>query len=190
MGTRWRNEYRRCERCNAEYRPQREAQSYCNRDCRRQAAYGRERFKNGTKGRRKRRLEASDKDLGTLVAGSFRNGDFSSIETAGYKPANWIEKLNQRHANEIDRAYRTREKRKWPVDLMGGARHSVRPPTLTVDPKLRQTILDTERVLKDVKPEIAAPKDGDLALDCYDDGYPKLPTCLDQRSLRELARAA
>src|SRR5262249_11185538 len=40
-------------------------------------------------------------------------------------------------------AYWTREKRKWPVDLMGGGRHSARWPTLTVDPKLRQTILDT-----------------------------------------------
>src|SRR5262249_42976081 len=54
----------RCDNCRAEYRPQREAQSYCNRNCRRSAAYGRERFKNGTKGRRKRRLEASDKVLG------------------------------------------------------------------------------------------------------------------------------
>jgi hypothetical protein len=48
-----------------------------------------------------------------------------------------------------NRAYWTREKRKWPVDLMGGARHSVRRPTLTVDPKLRQTILDIEQLLKD-----------------------------------------
>ena len=39
---------------------QREAQSYCSPDCRRAAAYGRERFKAGTKGRRKRRLEASE----------------------------------------------------------------------------------------------------------------------------------
>src|SRR6516164_8113410 len=109
----------RCERCNAEYRPQREAQSYCNRDCRRQAAYGRERFKNGTKGRRRRRLEASDKLQATLVAGSFRKRDFSSIETGGYDQTNWIEKLNQRHAKEIDRVYWTREKRKWPVDLIG-----------------------------------------------------------------------
>src|SRR5215471_13427504 len=147
--TNWRNEYRRCDNCRGEYRPQREAQSYCSRDCRRVAAYGRERFKNGTKGRRKRRLEASDKVLATLVAGSFRNGDFSSIETAGGKPTNWIEKLNQRHANEIDGAYGTREKRKWPVDLMGGARHSARRPALTVDPKLRQTIFDTEQLLKD-----------------------------------------
>ena len=140
----WRNEYRRCDNCRSEYRAQREAQSYCSRDCRRAPAYGRERFKNGTKGRRKRRLEASDKSPATLVAGSFRKGDFSSIETGCYGPTNWIEKLNQRDPNEIDRAYRTREKRKWPVDLMGGARHSDRRPTLTVDPKLRQTILDTE----------------------------------------------
>jgi len=61
-------------------RPQREAQSYCSRDCRRAAAYGRERFKNGTKARRKRRLEASDKLPATLVAGSFRNGDFPQLK--------------------------------------------------------------------------------------------------------------
>ena len=107
----WRNEYRKCDNCRSEYRPQREAQSYCSRDCRRAAAYGRERFKNGTKGRRKRRLEASDKLPATLVAGSFRNGDFSSIETGCYNPTNWIEKLNQAVASEIDRAYWTLEKR-------------------------------------------------------------------------------
>jgi hypothetical protein len=105
-----------------------------------------ERFKNGTKGRRKRRLEASDKLQATLVAGSLRNAIFSSIETGRYKPT------IQHHANEIDRAYWTREKREWPIDLMGGARHSARQPTLTVDPKLRQTILDTEQLLKDDEP--------------------------------------
>jgi hypothetical protein len=57
----WRSEYRRCDNCRSEYRPKREAQSYCNCDCRRAAAYGRERFKAGTVGRRKRRSEASDK---------------------------------------------------------------------------------------------------------------------------------
>jgi len=31
----WRNEYRRCDNCRREYRPQREAQSYCNPNCRR-----------------------------------------------------------------------------------------------------------------------------------------------------------
>jgi hypothetical protein len=58
----WRNEYRRCDNCRGEYRPNREAQSYCSRDCRRAAAYGRERFKAGIAGRRRRRLEASDKE--------------------------------------------------------------------------------------------------------------------------------
>ena len=143
--------------------------AYCNRDCRRQAAYGRERFKNCTKGRRKRRLEASDKLPGTLVAGSFRNGDFSSVKIGCYKPTNWIEKLNQRHANEIDRAYWNREKRYWPADLMGGARHSDERPTLTVDPKLRQTILDTERLLKDDEPTRYALLGDEIKLD--DDGY-------------------
>jgi hypothetical protein len=147
----WRNEYRRCDNCRGEYRPHREAQSYCSPDCRRAAAYGRERFKNGTKGRRRRRLEASDKLPATLVAGSFRNGDFSLIETGCYKPTNWIEKLNQRDADEIDLRYWAREKREWPVDLMGGARHSARRSTLTVDPKLRLTILDTEQLLKAVQ---------------------------------------
>ena len=82
----WRNEYRRCDNCRREYRPQRETQSYCNRDCRRAAAYGRERFKAGTAGRRRRRLEASDKLPGSLVAGSFRNGVFSSTEPIPCKP--------------------------------------------------------------------------------------------------------
>ena len=125
----WRNEYRKCENCRREYRPQRQAQSYCSRDCRRAAAYGRERFNKGTKGRRKRRLEASDKLPATLVAGSFRNGVFSSIETGCYKPTNWIEKLNQHDANEIDWAYWTREKRK------GDELCSLAPPEVSALPE-------------------------------------------------------
>ena len=58
MTKKW--QHRKCQRCKIEYCPARDAQSYCSRECRRQAAYGRERFKAGTKGRRKRRLEASD----------------------------------------------------------------------------------------------------------------------------------
>src|SRR5262249_52959317 len=56
----WRNEYRRCDNCRGEYRPQREAQSYCSRDCRRSAAYGRERFKAATARRRRRRLDPQE----------------------------------------------------------------------------------------------------------------------------------
>jgi hypothetical protein len=117
----------------------------------------------------------------TPVAGSFRNGVF-------YKPTNWIEKLNQHDANENDRAYWTREKRKWPIDLMGGARHSARRPTLTVDPKLRQT--DTEQLLKDDEPTSHALVGDEIQLEYYKDGYPKLPECLDLRPEPLLAEAA
>jgi|SRR6516162_2472761 len=185
MRTKWRNEYRRCERCNAEYRPQRKAQSYCNPDCRRAAAYGRERFKNGTEARRRRHLEASDK-----APRSFRKEAFSSIKTWCCKPTNWIEKLNQSHANEIDCAYWTREKRNWPVDLMGRARHSAQRPTLTVHPKLCQTILDTERLLKDDEPIRCAGAGSEIQLAYYEDGCPKLPECLDRRPESLLAEAA
>jgi hypothetical protein len=56
----------------------------------------------------------------------------------------WIRGLDQTVANEIDRAYWTKEKRKWPVDLMGGQRHRAKKPRMTVES--RQAILDTERV--------------------------------------------
>ena len=184
----WRSEYRRCDNCRSEYRPKREAQSYCSRDCRRAAAYGRERFKAGTVGRRKRRLEASDNVPGRVVAGSVRKGDFSSIETGCYGPTNWIEELNQAAAHEIDQAYWNREKRKWPVDVMGGARHNTLRLTLTVDPKLRQTIIETERLLKDDEP--SSHSNHQPVIECYDDGFPKLLDCLDRRPKPLLAQAA
>jgi hypothetical protein len=92
----WRDKDRRCERCKADYHPQRQSQSYCSRVCRRAAAYGRERFVAGTKGRRRRRLEASDKWLveasetlpGRVVAGSFRKRTFSSIKPVACKRGN------------------------------------------------------------------------------------------------------
>jgi hypothetical protein len=88
--------YRKCEVCKHEYRPQRKAQSYCSPRCRRSAAYGRERFRNETRGRRKRCLrprEASDSRTvlsgihppetlsGGVVPGSFRKHDFSPMNT-------------------------------------------------------------------------------------------------------------
>ena len=82
----WRDQYRRCDACKREYRPQRQAQSYCSPRCKRAAAYGRERFAAGTVGARRRRLEASDKALGIPIAGTVRNRVFSSIETIACKP--------------------------------------------------------------------------------------------------------
>jgi hypothetical protein len=50
----------------------------------------------------------------------------------------WIKELNQLAANEVERAVIQRERRKWPVDLMGGNQRGA------VDPELRQAILDAE----------------------------------------------
>ena len=184
----WRNEYRRCDNCRSEYRPQREAQSYCSRRCKRAAAYGRERFKAGTKGRRRKRLEASDKLSGRVVAGSVRNGVFSSIDPRSCRPPNWIAKLNQAAADEIDRAYWTAEKRKWPLNLIGGARHSTRRSKSTLDPKLRQSIIETERLLIEEDP--TGHLADDMQLEYYVDGYPKLPTWLNRRQVVDFAQAA
>src|SRR5262245_8580946 len=89
----WRDEYRKCERCKAEYHPQRQSQSYCSPACRRAAAYGRERFAAGTTGRRRRHLEASERRPieasemlpGTPIARSFRKRAFSSIKPISCK---------------------------------------------------------------------------------------------------------
>ena len=58
----------------------------------------------------------------------------------------WIKELNQQAANEIDRACLAKEKRKWPLNLMGGRQ---RKPCMTLNPEtvdrgLGQVILDTE----------------------------------------------
>jgi hypothetical protein len=150
MTKKW--QHRKCQRCKIEYRPAREAQSYCSRECRRQAAYGRERFRAGIKGRRRRRLEASDKLAGMVVAGSVRSGAFSSIETGGCSSTDWIARLNQAAADEIDQAYWIREKRNWPIDLMGGQRNRLKSPKPAVDLKVCRTVLNTERLLKDEAP--------------------------------------
>jgi len=92
MPKKW--QHRKCERCNTEYRPTREAQSYCSPKCRREAAYGRERFQSGTRGPRRRlltpRLEASERRPpepsetlpSRVVAGSFRRQGFYPTKTA------------------------------------------------------------------------------------------------------------
>jgi hypothetical protein len=105
------------------------------------------------------------------MAGSFRKGDFSSIETGSYRPTDWIEELNQAAAHEIDQAYWTREERTWPLGLIGGQRHAKKQPLMTIERGLRQAILNTERVLKDEE-STAQPVNGDdFQLQYYSDGY-------------------
>jgi hypothetical protein len=100
------------------------------------------------------------------------------------EPEDW--NLNQTAANEIDRAEIARQRRTWPVDLMGGHRQSDKRPALTVE--LPHAILDSERVLKNDEP-IRHPDD-EPVLEYYDDGFPKLPDCLDRRPKPLLEKAA
>ena len=61
---------------------------------------------------------------------------------------------------------------------------------LPVGPKLRQSILDTEQLIRNDELTRQAIASDQVQLKYYEDGYPKLPTFLDRRPLRELARAA
>jgi len=102
----------------------------------------------------------------------------------------WIEKLNHAATYETDWTYRTGEKRNWPLELMGGARHTARRPAFTVEAKLRRTIIETEWLLKDEQPSSHLFLGEDIQLEYYEDGCPMLPTCLARRPPLELAQAA
>jgi len=78
----WRNEYRSCDNCRSEYRPQREAQSYCSPRCKRDAAYTRRLLLVGRPRRvRKRRLA-------TPVPGSVKKGPFSPTKSLSSRAPN------------------------------------------------------------------------------------------------------
>jgi hypothetical protein len=76
------------------------------------------------------------------------------------------------------------------VDLIGGQRHQSKSPKLTIDPNLGQAILETERLLKNDKLTSHALPGEDIKLEYHEDGYPKLPVCLDRRPLLAVAYAA
>jgi len=78
----WRDQYRKCDACKSEYRPQREAQSYCSSRCKRDAAYTRRLLLAGrTRRVRKRRLA-------TPIPGSVKKGPFSSTKSASSRAPN------------------------------------------------------------------------------------------------------
>jgi hypothetical protein len=67
-------------------------------------------------------------------------------------PRDWIKELNQTAANEVERAVVERQRRQWPLNLMG--MNNKQSPRWKVDPKSLdreaiQAVLDTERVLID-----------------------------------------
>jgi hypothetical protein len=94
----------------------------------------------------------------------------------------WIRQLNLRAAAEINRTALASEKRKTPVDLIGGKRQG------HIDPKIRATVLEAEiGFLTSARPETI--KGDDYPLKKYDsDGYPELHVGLDRRRpLRQCA---
>jgi hypothetical protein len=131
-----RDDYRECEVCKTEFRVQRDAQAYCSPRCRREAAYGRERFQSETKGPRKRYLrpgEASDASLleaATVpeippargVAGSFLKQHFSFLKSTTCRAV-------------------------FPIDILGGRGRG----RGLLDPEIRERILWCE---------VAAPSTG------------------------------
>jgi hypothetical protein len=73
---------------------------------------------------------------------------------------------------------------------MGGARHRARRSELTIEPNLRQSIIETERLLEDGKPASYLLLGDDVQLEYYKDGYPKLLSGLDRRQVVDFAQAA
>jgi hypothetical protein len=71
-----------------------------------------------------------------------------------------------------------------------GGRHSAWRPTPTIDQKLRQTILDTEHLIRNDELTRQALASNQVQLEYCDDGYPKPPNCLDRRPLPYFAQAA
>jgi hypothetical protein len=84
--------------------------------------------------------------------------------------------MTVKKASEVDRTAIQRERCKWPVDVMGSNRRG------KIDLRgLRQAILEIERILL---PEGETPTlqgDEGCTLEYAEDGYPKLPACLDRR---------
>jgi hypothetical protein len=104
------------------------------------------------------------------------------LELPHLRPIRRKSPLNLRVAAEINRTALASDKRKTPVDLIGGERQG------HVDPKIRATVLDAEIGFPmDAQPETI--KGDDYLLEYDSDGYPALPACLDRRKprLREAA---
>ena len=92
--------------------------------------------------------------------------------------------MTVKKAFEVEQTALQRERRKWPVDIMGGNRRG------KIEPRwLRQEILEIERILLPESETPTLQADDGCPLEYYEDGYPKLPAGLNRRPIK-LARAA
>ena len=91
-------------------------------------------------------------------------------------------RLNIAKSHRIDRLAVTKERKAWPVDVMGGHRMG------KIDRHIRYGIFAIEHLLVDARLK-ALPLQGDDHALTYD-GYPELPNRLDRRNKLSLAEAA
>jgi hypothetical protein len=99
-------------------------------------------------------------------------------ERGKVKPRDFIAELNQIAANEVGGAVLAQERKRWPVNIMGGGA----APRGAVDSAMRKAMLSTE-VFSDGKFSAGAiPPQGDCyPLEYYEEGESELPACLDRR---------
>ena len=104
--------------------------------------------------------------------------------------SDWIGELNLRTAAEIDRAWLAKERRKAPIDLMGGGRRWPNP--VPADQATTRNIIELEtcKPLKEGDTQQETPKGDDYRLEYDENGYPELPVCLDRRKPKALRQAA
>ena len=97
-----------------------------------------------------------------------------------------LRELNQIAANEVDGAALAEERKRWPVDILGGQRRGV------IDAETRAVVQDEIGFVVDETPQkgIGSNPDGsspgalqgnDYPLTYDADGYVELPACLDTR---------
>jgi hypothetical protein len=89
-------------------------------------------------------------------------------------PRDWIADLNRIAATEVDRVALAKERKQWPLDLVGARACSV--PRIGITGDLRNAIIEAELFLID---HLDEPLSGDsIRIEFSDDRYPKLPECI------------
>jgi hypothetical protein len=93
-------------------------------------------------------------------------------------------RVNLAAAYKLDSAEIRRQRKVWPVDIMGGQRMG------KTDRHIRYGVLAVEHRLVDDRPKTLPLQGNDHALTYDANGYPELPNRLDRRTKPSLAKAA
>ena len=105
-------------------------------------------------------------------------------ERSKAEPHDWIAELNSIATAEVERVALANARKEWPRDLLGGSR---RGTVIWIDREKRNAIFDAELAV----PVVGDPLSGDdYPLEYYEDGFPKLPACLNRKAKRLLIEQA